>query len=106
MFRTFTHCARTAGSLGVVLAILAPLDGAQAASVKFHSLYTFQNGIDGVRPYGGLIFDKSGNLYGTASTGSPAGVSCSLARGCGSVFVVTPSGKERVLHAFESNGSD
>jgi uncharacterized repeat protein (TIGR03803 family) len=106
MFRTFTHCARTAGSLGLVLAILAPLDGAQAAAVKFHSLYAFQNGIDGVHPYGGLIFDKAGNLYGTASSGSPAGVNCNLAYGCGSVFVVTPSGKEKVLHAFQGGSSD
>ena len=75
-------------------------------TVKFHSLYAFQVGIDGVRPYAGLVFDKAGNLYGTASSGKAAGAKCDLQYGCGSVFVVTPSGKEKVLHAFESKSGD
>src|SRR5208337_3323994 len=32
-------------------------------------LYTFQNGSDGASPVGGLIFDQSGNLYGTTALG-------------------------------------
>ena len=32
-------------------------------------LYTFQDGSDGANPNGGLIFDQSGNLYGTTNQG-------------------------------------
>ena len=32
-------------------------------------LYTFQNGSDGGQPYAGLIFDGTGNLYGTTAAG-------------------------------------
>ncbi len=46
-------------------------------------LYSFQAQSDGSLPYGGLIFDRAGNLYGTASL-NPAGN--------GTVFELTPSG--------------
>jgi uncharacterized repeat protein (TIGR03803 family) len=32
---------------------------------KFATLYSFQDQPDGASPYGGVIFDKDGNLYGT-----------------------------------------
>jgi uncharacterized repeat protein (TIGR03803 family) len=47
-----------------------------------NTLYSFQNENDGANPDGGLIFDPSGNLYGTtASNGSGGG---------GTVFELTP----------------
>jgi len=45
-------------------------------------LYSFQNGSDGANPIGGLIFDPSGNLYGT--TGG-------VAKGTSTVFELTPA---------------
>ncbi|MGA8813751.1 MAG: choice-of-anchor tandem repeat GloVer-containing protein [Candidatus Sulfotelmatobacter sp.] len=36
-------------------------------------LYPFYGGMDGNFPVGGLIFDRSGNLYGTASVGGEGG---------------------------------
>lgn len=48
------------------------------------TLYSFQDASDGGFPSGGLIFDASGNLYGTTSTGG--------AGGGGTVFKLTPSG--------------
>jgi uncharacterized repeat protein (TIGR03803 family) len=66
-------------------------------------LYTFGfKDDDGLYPYGGLIFDKSGALYGTTEFGG--------ANRFGSVYKLTPpataSGAwiERVLHSF--TGSD
>jgi len=47
-------------------------------------LYNFQNGGDGRFPTAGLIFDPSGNLYGSTSDG---GSGC-----CGTIFELTPSG--------------
>jgi uncharacterized repeat protein (TIGR03803 family) len=47
-----------------------------------NTLYTFTGGSDGGNPVGGLIFDQSGNLYGTADVyGSGNG---------GTVFELTP----------------
>jgi len=45
-------------------------------------LHSFIGGTDGEYPYGGLIMDTKGHLYGTANGG---GVS-----GDGSVFRLTP----------------
>ena len=60
-------------------------------------LYSFQYvSSDGQNPQGGLVFDASGNLYGTTFLGGN--------RGYGTVFQVTNAGgvwTERLLHSFE-----
>lgn len=59
-------------------------------------LYRFQGGTDGSHPYSGLIFDKSGALYGTTSDGGSSSF--------GTVFKLAPSGsgyKESVLYHFQ-----
>jgi uncharacterized repeat protein (TIGR03803 family) len=60
-------------------------------------LYSFQGEPDGGFPSAGLIEDKAGNLYGTTGIGG--------VYGCGTIFEVTPSGIETVLHSF-TGGSD
>lgn len=50
-------------------------------------LYSFQGGSDGGAPYSGLIFDKAGNLYGTATARGSSG----CGQGCGTVFELSPS---------------
>ena len=63
-------------------------------------LYNFTYGEDGGAPYAGLVFDGSGNLYGTASAG---GI------GAGSVFELTHSGSGwtyHSIHIFQSGGTD
>jgi uncharacterized repeat protein (TIGR03803 family) len=52
-------------------------------------LYSFQGGSDGSQPYGSLVMDSSGHLYGTTSAGG-SGVVCS--GGCGTVYRLTKSG--------------
>ena len=47
---------------------------------------------DGGFPYGGVVIDADGNLYGGTSFGG--------ASGYGTVFEVSPSGQETVLHSF------
>jgi uncharacterized repeat protein (TIGR03803 family) len=55
-------------------------------------LHNFTNGADGSYPYGGVIQDSKGNLYGTASGGGTSGA--------GVVFKIGPSGNEKVLYSF------
>jgi uncharacterized repeat protein (TIGR03803 family) len=71
-------------------------------------LHNFGISPDGSNPYGNLIFDSAGNLYGTTSYGG-TGANCSFG-GCGVVFEMklTPGGNwvESVLHTFNNNGVD
>lgn len=60
-------------------------------------LHSF-TGVDGSNPFGGLLRDTAGNLYGT--TGSGGGLACPHAGGCGVVFKLDTTGKETVLHSF------
>ena len=69
---------------------------------------TASGGADGANPTAGLIMDKSGNLYGTATAGGAAlGCSNSLGtQGCGTVFQLTPGGSTfNVLYTFAA-GTD
>ncbi|MBZ5573191.1 MAG: hypothetical protein LAO09_15075 [Acidobacteriia bacterium] len=69
-------------------------------------LYSFGLEQDGGAPYSALIMDKQGNLYGTtAFGGSYYGGECS-GTGCGTVFKLSTSGVEEVLHSFEGTDGD
>ena len=48
----------------------------------YSSLHEFTGGDDGAGPYAGVILDRNGNLYGTASNAG--------AGGHGTVFEITP----------------
>ena len=58
-------------------------------------LHSFGEGKDGTTPLAGLIFDTEGNLYGTTATGGTYNL--------GTVFKLTPSGTETILHSFGEN---
>jgi len=62
-------------------------------------LYRFTGGSDGGAPYGGVIRDAKGNLYGTTYYGGD--LSCGSGAGCGTVFKLSKTGKETVLYAFK-----
>ena len=66
-------------------------------------LHNFNPGAaDGSGPYGGLILDKAGDLYGTTSAGG--------AYDYGTVFKLTPQAggvwREKVVHSFNDDGKD
>jgi uncharacterized repeat protein (TIGR03803 family) len=64
-------------------------------------LYSFTGGPDGGLPYGGVIGDSAGILYGTTSeSGSATGP-----YGPGVVYKVDPAGQETVLYTF-TGGAD
>jgi len=50
------------------------------------------SGADGSFPFGALISDAAGNLYGTTEVGGPSDA--------GTVFMLDKTGKETVLHSF------
>jgi uncharacterized repeat protein (TIGR03803 family) len=60
-------------------------------------LYSFTGGADGGVPFGGLVRDSAGSLYGTTLLGGEGGA--------GTVFKIDASGNETVLYGFTA-GSD
>jgi uncharacterized repeat protein (TIGR03803 family) len=72
-------------------------------------LHKFAGGAkDGESPTAALV-NVNGTLYGTTAFGGPRrvrrGYGCS-SLGCGTVFAITTSGKETVLHSFGSGPGD
>lgn len=74
------------------------------ASGGFSSLYSFQGGMDGAVPFGGVV-NVAGTLYGTTNTGGNGGLCNFNTEQCGTVFSLTRSSSETVLHAF-TGGAD
>ncbi len=69
-------------------------------------LHTFGCCSAGTLPYAALI-EVNGTLYGTTGTGGFLNqCQTSLYYGCGTVFSVSTSGTEKVLHSFSDNSSD
>jgi uncharacterized repeat protein (TIGR03803 family) len=64
-------------------------------------LYSFAGGSDGANPLASLK-EVKGVLYGTTENGGGSGC---FSRGCGTVFSITTTGTEKVLHRF-GVGSD
>ena len=52
---------------------------------------------DGANPYGGVVMDGQGNLYGTTAYGGLYSESC---HGCGTVFEVSATDEEKLLYTF------
>jgi uncharacterized repeat protein (TIGR03803 family) len=60
------------------------------ATGKETVLHRFTGATDGANPYGGLVQDAVGNLYGTTLSGGDLSCSTSDGPGCGVVFKLTP----------------
>ena len=92
--------------LGAAAAI-TPAAAGQTGSV----IYKFRGGLDdGSRPYGDLVADQAGNLYGATGIGGDSGHDCYLGaakKGCGAIFELTPpsvphgSWSEVLLYSFQ-----
>jgi uncharacterized repeat protein (TIGR03803 family) len=67
-------------------------------------LHDFGAGDDGRLPYAGVI-DLNGTLYGTTAAGGGSSKGCRIGSGCGTIYSVSVSGAEQVLHSF-AGGSD
>jgi uncharacterized repeat protein (TIGR03803 family) len=94
--------AKTALLIVLLISVASP-SVAYGQSYKEKVLYSFTGGPDGAYPYGSVIQDANGNLYGTTQQGGidPFGYCASNgANGCGVVFKIDTSGTETVLYSF------
>ncbi|HEX5462454.1 MAG TPA: choice-of-anchor tandem repeat GloVer-containing protein [Steroidobacteraceae bacterium] len=82
-----------AGTAGTVFKVSA--DGTTTVLYSFAAATT----TDGRTPYAGVILDSDGNLYGTTVDGGASG-------GAGTVFSLSASGKEALLHSFGGAAGD
>jgi uncharacterized repeat protein (TIGR03803 family) len=113
----FMNALRSALCTGAAIAMLAgcggggtllsPSSGGVAAErthvrPAYSVLYSFKRGNDGADPHAGLIKVK-GTLYGTAEYG---GGPCHARCLGGTVFAITTSGAEAVLHSFIDSSGD
>src|SRR5882672_3325265 len=84
---------------GLMLTIALGVAG-QAQTYSLSVLHNFgASSNDGAYPFGGLVRDMAGNLYGTNWSGGGS-LNCSPYGGCGAVFKLDGGGSESILHAF------
>jgi len=101
-----TTSATNSFGQGTVFELSPPTSS--GAPWSFSTLHTFK-GSDGAGPTGTLIFDRSGNLYGTTGNGGYYSGTLCVSSGCGTVFELSPPSApggawtETVLHAFTAS---
>ena len=96
------------GQCGTVYQLQPPAQKGGAWSENELHIFKGKNSNDGETPAGGVIFDASGNLYGTTAYGGSG--SCTLLGGlvgCGTVYKMTPpktegnAWTESVVYSFK-----
>jgi hypothetical protein len=98
--------------LGTVFELVPPATAGAAWTENI--LHSFSGGTDGqvAAPYAKLIFDKTGNLYGTTFLGGGNAVCTAVVLGCGTAFRLTPPASEggawteTILHVFPGTDGD
>jgi len=98
----YSQIVRAALAIAAITFSLAVCAQAQTETV----LFSFNTGWKGNNPYGGLVFDLAGNLYGTTYNGGNPN-KCNN-QTCGVVFELSPSSSgwtEKAIHTF-SGGWD
>jgi uncharacterized repeat protein (TIGR03803 family) len=101
----------TKAGCGIVYELSPPAE--KGGQWTYKILYNFQGGHDGYFPWGNLVIDKAGNLYGATQFGGGKGTTCNAIYGgqCGTVFKLSPPKQqgskwtEKVLHSFAGIGS-
>jgi uncharacterized repeat protein (TIGR03803 family) len=101
-------CPSALTGCGTVFELSRQSDGQWAEAI----LHNFAGGTgDGSFPYGSLVFDSAGRLYGTTSEGGAGSTSPACVGQCaGTVFEMRPIGggnwSEQILHNFNDNRKD
>lgn len=94
------------GGCGTVFELSPPQT--KGGQWTYTTLYSFKGGKDGYLPFGDLVFDGVGNLYGATYFGGGKGTTCNpYYQYCGTVFELSPPKTkgsrwtERVLYSFK-----
>ena len=99
---TFDGSGNLYGTIDCVFGAVFQLTPNSDGSWKENVLHRFNGRKGGFNPIGDLIFDQSGNLYGTTLDGGNP--DCEGFNGCGVVFALAPNSngewEEKVLHGF------
>lgn len=72
-------------------------------------VYEFQPSPDGGNPWGEVVFDGAGNMYGTTAYGGTGNCSNGIESGCGVVYKLSPAGSgwtETILYNFSGNDGE
>lgn len=88
--RTF---AAMAPASNAALLLLMASAGAAPSLTVLHRFAAHHDKSDGRGPYGGLVEDAAGNLYGTTVAGG--------AHKAGTIYRIAPGGSETVLYSFQ-----
>jgi uncharacterized repeat protein (TIGR03803 family) len=102
----------SASKIGLLIVLaMATASASLAAQDKpafwhIKTLYTFTGNADGAVPYGGVVLDPAGNVYGTTTAGGNGGANCGNPPNCGVVFKIGPTGHESLLHTFTGPSAD
>jgi uncharacterized repeat protein (TIGR03803 family) len=92
------------GLLALVVALIAGHASHLAQAQSYQVLYSFGGLKDGANPYGGLVRDTAGNIYGTTIYGGRhRDLHACLESGCGVAFRLDTAGKETVLYSFDGD---
>jgi uncharacterized repeat protein (TIGR03803 family) len=88
---------------------LSPSTNSTWTETVLYSFCSVANCADGALPTpNALVFDSSGNLYGTTAAGGLQGTTCLNPYGCGTVYELSPGfgglWSEAVLYAFPPDG--
>jgi uncharacterized repeat protein (TIGR03803 family) len=83
------------------------LSPANDGTWNLKTLHHFSGGMGGAVPWGGVILDRSGNLYGMTNQGGSINTHCTY--GCGTVFELIPPNTSsgwtgKILHNFSTPG--
>jgi uncharacterized repeat protein (TIGR03803 family) len=101
----------SASKIGLLIVIAIAAGSASLAAQDkpafwhIYTLYAFTGNADGAVPYGGVVLDPAGNVYGTTTYGGDFGGFCGTA-GCGVAFKIDTKGHESLLHTFTGPSAD
>jgi uncharacterized repeat protein (TIGR03803 family) len=104
-----SSCRSTISQCGTVFQLLPPAKKGDPWTETVLYVFKGNTNNDGAMPFGGLVIDSSGNLYGTTGYGGTG--NCSVLgtlMGCGTVFELSPPAQqggawtETVLYSFQS----
>jgi len=102
----------SASKIGLLIVIAIAAGSASLAAQdnpamwRITTLYAFTGNADGAVPYGGVVLDPAGNVYGTTTNGGDFGGENCGTYGCGVVFKIDPRGHESLLHTFTGPSGD